>query len=89
MSAKISTLPEMTVVADDDYVEIIDQSGTPDSDTRNMRILKRTLVTEHVLLIPTVNKTIPANCSLVVGSYYELGSGIEMVIEEGANLQVH
>jgi len=44
--------------------------------------------TDEVLLVPTANKTIPANTSIIVGDYYRLGSGIGLTIESGANLTV-
>lgn len=44
--------------------------------------------TDEVLLVPTVNKTIPDNSSLIVGDYYTLGSGISLTIGSNSNLTV-
>lgn len=44
--------------------------------------------TDEVLLVPASNKSIPANNSVIVGDYYRLDSGIQLLIESGANLTV-
>ena len=44
--------------------------------------------TDEVLLVPTANKTIHTNTSIIVGDYYRLDSGITLTIESGANLTV-
>lgn len=44
--------------------------------------------TDEVLLVPTANKTIPANCSIIVGDYYQLNDGITLTINDGANLTI-
>lgn len=45
--------------------------------------------TDEVLLVPTSNKQISANSSLVVADYYQLESGIQLLIESGANATIH
>ena len=44
--------------------------------------------TDHVLLVPTGNKIIPANCSFIVGDFYRLDGGIQLLIESGANATI-
>ncbi len=44
--------------------------------------------TDEVLLIPTTNKTIPDNTSIIIGDYYTLGSTVELQINSGANLTI-
>jgi len=44
--------------------------------------------TDEVLLVPTADKTIPVNSSIIVGDYYTLGSLVDLTILSGANLTV-
>jgi|GEM_PF-4685985 len=48
MVGRISELTELTTPATDDEFEIMDQSGTPNNDSRNMRIKIRTLKLNQV-----------------------------------------
>jgi hypothetical protein len=44
--------------------------------------------TDEVLLVPTSDKTIPANSSLVVADYYRLDGTLTLTIESGANATI-
>ena len=63
---KITQLTEMTDVANDDYLEVMDQSGTAGNDSRNMRILRRENLFKYRVTTLTASTTLDDNHELLL-----------------------